>query len=209
MVAAAPPEPRRPDSYSVSSQRECPKVSASKWPPISQSRDQRGGKPAQRSLVWSHGRPAEALGPASPVNMSKRGLFARLYVPNKTLIIVKSRLPKENLIRRTGGPWGPRRPKQPRGNDQIRPGRPKNGNRPPAGYASGRFHRRQVWGISAAANFQHDPEKCVAIFPRDKRGTRLRGDHAQTRSWSDRAPAGKAFSSGGFAAGRWAGSDAG
>src|SRR5215470_3559708 len=103
MVAAAPPEPRRPDSYSVSSQRECPKVSASKWLPVSQSRDQRGGKPARRSLVWSHGRPAEALGPASPANMSKRGLFARLYVPNQTLIIVKTRLPKENLIGRKEG----------------------------------------------------------------------------------------------------------
>src|SRR5438552_6326150 len=27
----------------------------------------------------------------------------------------------------------------------------------------------------------HDPEKWVPVFPRDKRGTRLRGDHAQTR----------------------------
>jgi hypothetical protein len=27
---------------------------------------------------------------------------------------------------------------------------------------------------------EHDPEKCAAVFPRDKRGTRLRGDHAQT-----------------------------
>jgi len=26
----------------------------------------------------------------------------------------------------------------------------------------------------------HDPEKCAAVFPRDKRGTRLRGDHAPT-----------------------------
>jgi hypothetical protein len=25
----------------------------------------------------------------------------------------------------------------------------------------------------------HDPEKCAAVFLRDKRGTRLRGDHAQ------------------------------
>jgi len=29
---------------------------------------------------------------------------------------------------------------------------------------------------------EHDPEKCDAVFPRDKRGTRLRGDHAQTKS---------------------------
>jgi hypothetical protein len=26
----------------------------------------------------------------------------------------------------------------------------------------------------------HDPEKWKPVFPRDKRGTRLRGDHAQT-----------------------------
>jgi hypothetical protein len=31
---------------------------------------------------------------------------------------------------------------------------------------------------------KHDPEKCEAVFPRDKRGTRLRGDHAQTKSQS-------------------------
>jgi hypothetical protein len=30
------------------------------------------------------------------------------------------------------------------------------------------------------AMLEHDPEKCEAVFPRDKRGTRLRGDHAQT-----------------------------
>jgi hypothetical protein len=28
---------------------------------------------------------------------------------------------------------------------------------------------------------EHDPEKWTPVFPRDKRGTRLRGDHAQTR----------------------------
>src|SRR5580704_7123829 len=28
---------------------------------------------------------------------------------------------------------------------------------------------------------EHDPEKWVPVFPRDKRGTRLRGDHAQTK----------------------------
>src|SRR5438445_11562286 len=26
---------------------------------------------------------------------------------------------------------------------------------------------------------EHDPEKWIPVFPRDKRGTRLRGDHAQ------------------------------
>jgi hypothetical protein len=34
-------------------------------------------------------------------------------------------------------------------------------------------------------NLEHDPEKCVAVFPRDKRGTRLRGDHAQTNPERD------------------------
>src|SRR6185436_1830890 len=29
---------------------------------------------------------------------------------------------------------------------------------------------------------EHDPEKWIPVFPRDKRGTRLRGDHAQTRN---------------------------
>jgi hypothetical protein len=28
---------------------------------------------------------------------------------------------------------------------------------------------------------EHDPEKWAPVFPRDKRGTRLRGDHAQTK----------------------------
>jgi hypothetical protein len=28
---------------------------------------------------------------------------------------------------------------------------------------------------------EHDPEKWTAVFPRDKRGTRLRGDHAQSK----------------------------
>src|SRR5438046_4980718 len=31
----------------------------------------------------------------------------------------------------------------------------------------------------------HDPEKWVPVFPRDKRGTRLRGDHAQTKDKRD------------------------
>jgi hypothetical protein len=33
-------------------------------------------------------------------------------------------------------------------------------------------------------HLKHNPEKCEAVFPRDKRGTRLRGDHAQTKSQS-------------------------
>src|SRR5215475_6068778 len=34
----------------------------------------------------------------------------------------------------------------------------------------------------AFACLEHDPEKWKPVFPRDKRGTRLRGDHAQTKS---------------------------
>jgi uncharacterized protein len=32
----------------------------------------------------------------------------------------------------------------------------------------------------ARAQLEHDPEKWTPVFPRDKRRTRLRGDHAQT-----------------------------
>ncbi|MGB7835216.1 MAG: hypothetical protein WBL84_23720, partial [Xanthobacteraceae bacterium] len=35
-----------------------------------------------------------------------------------------------------------------------------------------------------AFQVEHDPEKSVAVFPRDKRRTRLRGDHAQTKTQS-------------------------
>src|SRR6202034_1664346 len=31
---------------------------------------------------------------------------------------------------------------------------------------------------AAAGAIEHDPEKWTPVFPRDKRGTRLRGDHA-------------------------------
>src|ERR1700761_9170625 len=39
----------------------------------------------------------------SPANMSKRGLFARLYASNQTLIRVKTRLPKDNPDEGSGG----------------------------------------------------------------------------------------------------------
>jgi aspartyl-tRNA(Asn)/glutamyl-tRNA(Gln) amidotransferase subunit A len=35
--------------------------------------------------------------------------------------------------------------------------------------------------IGVVAALEHDPEKWTPVFPRDKRGTRLRGDHAQTK----------------------------
>jgi len=35
--------------------------------------------------------------------------------------------------------------------------------------------------FSWSEGLKHDPEKCVAVFHRDKRGARLRGDHAQSK----------------------------
>ena len=37
-------------------------------------------------------------------------------------------------------------------------------------------------GTNQIKHLEHDPEKWKPVFPRDKRGTRLRGDHAQTKS---------------------------
>jgi hypothetical protein len=47
-------------------------------------------------------------------------------------------------------------------------------------------------GLLGAAEPEHDPEKAcpaldagwTSVFPRDKRGTRLRGDHAKSKTWS-------------------------
>jgi hypothetical protein len=36
-------------------------------------------------------------------------------------------------------------------------------------------------GMTVSLRLEHDPEKWTPVFPRDKRGTRLRGDHAQTK----------------------------
>jgi hypothetical protein len=36
--------------------------------------------------------------------------------------------------------------------------------------------------LGKPARLEHDPEKCEAVFPRDKRGTRLRGDHAPVKN---------------------------
>ena len=51
-----------------------------------------------RALLCRMGGPPKPR-PASAANMSKRGLSARLYAPNQTLIMVNARLPKENLVR--------------------------------------------------------------------------------------------------------------
>src|SRR4051794_1551913 len=48
-------------------------------------------------------------------------------------------------------------------------------------------HRHSLWrhrSTRAAGGVEHDPEKWEPVFPRDKRVTRLRGDHAQNESVS-------------------------
>jgi hypothetical protein len=35
--------------------------------------------------------------------------------------------------------------------------------------------------FATETSLERDPEKWTPVFPRDKRGTRLRGDHAQTK----------------------------
>jgi len=64
-------------------------------------------------------------GPASPANVSKRGLSARLYVPNQTLILVNARLPKGNSTAGNRGKpdgYGEREPGFP-GSPKLRTGR--------------------------------------------------------------------------------------
>jgi predicted amidohydrolase YtcJ len=39
-----------------------------------------------------------------------------------------------------------------------------------------------VYASGPFAELEHDPEKWTPVFPRDKRGTRLRGDHAQSKN---------------------------
>jgi hypothetical protein len=48
---------------------------------------------------------------------------------------------------------------------------------PTAARCAGNGGRARTFPLRLA----HDPEKWVPVFPRDKRGTRLRGDHAQIR----------------------------
>ncbi|MGY4377175.1 hypothetical protein ACVWZ3_004814 [Bradyrhizobium sp. i1.3.6] len=42
----------------------------------------------------------------------------------------------------------------------------------------------------AAAGVRHDPENCAAVFPRDKRGTGLRGDYLKQKLviWNASSP---------------------
>jgi hypothetical protein len=42
-----------------------------------------------------------------------------------------------------------------------------------------------VWSELLTFKPEHDPENWAPVFPRDKRGPRLRGDHAQAKGWDD------------------------
>src|SRR5262249_41492732 len=78
-------------------------AAGSHGPPVRRRREACTKEPG---LVAGEAR--RSLGLHSPVNMSKRGLFARLYAPNQTLIRVKTRLPKGNPDGGNGGlpsPW--------------------------------------------------------------------------------------------------------
>src|ERR1700744_4284992 len=95
----------------------------------------------------------------SPANMSKRGLFARLYAPNQTLIRVKTRLPKGILDRGNGGParvW-----------QRQNPGfGPKTTNRPPAVSQAGGSCRQEVGGGSMIR--KSGGRFCEKIMPNKK-----------------------------------------
>src|ERR1700733_15340136 len=71
--------------------------------PVPQPHDRRGGKRQRESLVVSHGGPVQKPRPASPANVSKRGLFARPYPHNQALIMVNVWLPKGILAAANGG----------------------------------------------------------------------------------------------------------
>src|SRR5215213_8522926 len=45
----------------------------------------------------------------------------------------------------------------------------------------GAFDTFRFRGEMSSGWLEHDPEKWAPVFPRDKRGTRLRGDHAQIK----------------------------
>jgi hypothetical protein len=74
-----------------------PKSSGSKWLPVPQPRVGRSVTRQRESLIGVAWGARPKPGPDSPANVSKRGLSARHYVPNQTLIMVNARLPKGNL----------------------------------------------------------------------------------------------------------------
>ncbi len=84
-----------------------PKSSGSKWLPVPQPRVGRGVERQRESLIGVAWGARPKPGPDSPANVSKRGLSARHYVPNQTLIMVNARLPKGYLAAgNQGGPGG-------------------------------------------------------------------------------------------------------
>jgi hypothetical protein len=84
-----------------------PKSSGSKWLPVTQPRVGRGVERQRESLIGVAWGARPKPGPDSPANVSKRGLSARHYAPNQTLIMVNARLPKGYLVAGSaGGPGG-------------------------------------------------------------------------------------------------------
>ena len=66
------------------------------------------------------------------------------------------------------------------GHAGVRKGRARRDRLQRRGKSRSRGQWRRCCQCAAQAPLEHDPEKWVPVFPRDKRGTRLRGDHAQT-----------------------------
>src|ERR1700761_8908806 len=93
-----------PRALEKSPQRNGPKSPGAIGCGLPRPRVRRGGQACTKEpdlVAWEARR---SLALHSPANMSKRGLFARLYAPNQTLIRVKTRLPKGILDGGNGGP---------------------------------------------------------------------------------------------------------
>src|SRR5215475_3521785 len=87
----------------MSSHRECPKSSGANGCRLYSRAVSAAVSLHERAWSGRMGGPPKPGGLHSPVNMSKRGLFARLFASNQTLIRVKMRLPKHNLAGRRQG----------------------------------------------------------------------------------------------------------
>jgi len=76
------------------------------WPPGLRPHNKRGGNIGAKSRELSLGRPFQKPGLASPANVSKRGLSARLFAPQQTPIVVNVRLPKGISVEEIAGGEG-------------------------------------------------------------------------------------------------------
>ncbi|MEH2566386.1 hypothetical protein V1289_006013 [Bradyrhizobium sp. AZCC 2289] len=136
-----------------------PKSSGSKWLPVPQPRVGRGVERQRESLIGVAWGARPKPGPASPANVSKRGLFARHYAPNQTPIMVNARLPKGNLA--AGNQGGP------------------------GGYESWNRVRDANPSHQSALSRRHTPESCKNLVPPKTEGAGKAGCALHPRS---RAP---------------------